>query len=224
MLKGKGLLSDLQKDVLAQFAQLADQDQFYLTGGTALAEYYLGHRLSFDLDLFTGQAGLIVPMSFQFERRMTEVGLTVATTRRFASYTEFILARGSAGLKVDLALDSPFRFAAPILAEHGVHVNDFQDLKADKLLAFYGRAEPRDAVDLYSLLQSEPFEPLLEQAAAKDPGFDPYWLAVALNRTADFPDEPERWPVTMLSPWEPTRLKALFQQLALDLMDRLTKK
>ena len=41
MLKGKGLLTPLQKDILALFAQLSDQDQFYLTGGTALAEYYL---------------------------------------------------------------------------------------------------------------------------------------------------------------------------------------
>jgi len=223
VLKGKGILSALQKDTLAQFAQLADQDQFYLTGGTALAEYYLGHRLSFDLDLFTGQAGLVLPMSFQFEQRLAALGLTVTVTRRFASYAEFVVARGQSSLKVDLALDSPFRFEAPILSEHGVRVNDFQDLKIDKLLTYYGRAEPRDAVDVHCLLQHEPIEPLLELAAKKDPGFDLYWLAVALNRAADFPDEPERWPVMMLVPWDPKQLKATFQRLALNLMDQLTK-
>ena len=53
------LLTPLQQELLRVFAQLPDQEQFYLTGGTALAEFYLGHRLSYDLDLFTGVDGLV---------------------------------------------------------------------------------------------------------------------------------------------------------------------
>ncbi len=53
VLRRKGLLTPLQTAFLVTFATLPDQAQFYLTGGTALAEFYLGHRLSFDLDLFT---------------------------------------------------------------------------------------------------------------------------------------------------------------------------
>jgi len=34
---------------------------FYLTGGTALAEFYLAHRKSFDLDIFTTEKGIIIP-------------------------------------------------------------------------------------------------------------------------------------------------------------------
>jgi hypothetical protein len=81
----------LQKDSLTLFAQLPDQDQFYLAGGTALAEYYLGHRLSFDLDLFTGQAGLIQPVSYQFEQRCAAHGSQVTVTRRIAGYAEFVI-------------------------------------------------------------------------------------------------------------------------------------
>ncbi len=61
MLKGRGILSEFQKAFLQLFASLPDQERFYLAGGTALAEYYLGHRLSNDLDLFTSEADLIVP-------------------------------------------------------------------------------------------------------------------------------------------------------------------
>jgi len=50
VLKGRGILSEFQKAFLQLFASLPDQERFYLTGGTALAEYYLGHRLSYDLD------------------------------------------------------------------------------------------------------------------------------------------------------------------------------
>ena len=60
----------------------------------------------------------------------------------------------------------------------------------------------------------------MAQAAQKDPGFDLYWLAVALNRAADFPDELERWPVRMLQPLQPRELKAQFRELALQMMAR----
>jgi len=49
MLRGKGLLTPIQRSFINEFAALPDQEQFYLAGRTALAEYYLGHRLSFDL-------------------------------------------------------------------------------------------------------------------------------------------------------------------------------
>ena len=76
---------------------------------------------------------------------------------------------------------------------------------------------------LLTPVQASPDE-LMAQAAQKDPGFDLYWFAVALNRAADFPDELERWPVRMLQPFEPGRLKAQFRELALQVMSRATAK
>lgn len=40
VLRGRGLLQPLQKKFLTFWATLPDQSQFYLTGGTALAEFY----------------------------------------------------------------------------------------------------------------------------------------------------------------------------------------
>jgi hypothetical protein len=219
MLTGKGLLDPLQREFLAFFASLPDQDQFFLTGGTALAEYYLGHRLSYDLDFFTGQAGLVLPMSFQIEQKGAGLGFDITVVRRFATYVEFSVARKEARIKVDLALDSPFRFEAPLRSEYGVLVNDFLDARVDKVLAYYGRAEPRDAVDLYWIVQQEPIQPLLDRALQKDPGFDLYWMAIALNRAADFPNDLERWPVKMLQLFDPAQLKQTFEQLAQDILD-----
>jgi hypothetical protein len=42
-IKGFGILTPLQKEFIEILASLPDKDQFYLAGGTALAEYYLGH-------------------------------------------------------------------------------------------------------------------------------------------------------------------------------------
>jgi hypothetical protein len=58
-------------------------------------------------------------------------------------------------------------------------------------------------------------------AARKDPGFDLYWFAVALQRTQDFPDELQRWPVMMRIPFSPTELKTMFRDLARSLMQRI---
>ncbi len=45
------MLSALQQDVPAAF--FSREHRFFLTGGAALAGFYLGHRETHDLDLFT---------------------------------------------------------------------------------------------------------------------------------------------------------------------------
>ncbi len=221
-LRARGVITALQRDLLTLFASLPDQQYFYLTGGTALAEFYLGHRLSFDLDFFTSQDGLIQPFSYQLEKACENRGFHVTVVRRFATFVQFTVDRGNESHKIDLALDSPFRFEATVQADYGGYVNDFNDLKVDKLLAYFGRAEPRDAIDLYFLMQLEPLDVLLELAPQKDPGFDLYWFAVALNRAKTFPDELERWPVKMLMDVDPVVLKHKFQSLAAEILSRLT--
>ncbi len=223
MLRGRGLLAPIQRAFLEAFAHLPDQERFYLAGGTALAEFYLGHRLSFDLDFFTPEALLILPMSYQIEALGERTELSISVTRRFTSYAEFLIAHGDENLKVDLAQDSPFRFDSPQQAEEGIWVNDPLDLKVDKLLAYYGRAEPRDAADLYIILQRDDVLHLMNLAAQKDPGFDLYWFAVSLNRAAEFPDQLERWPVKMVQPFAPAQLKAQFLDMAVRIMSGLAK-
>jgi Nucleotidyl transferase AbiEii toxin, Type IV TA system len=201
-IKGFGTLSPLQIEFMEILASLPDKDQFYLAGGTALSEYYLGHRLSFDLDYFTGTENLIQPLSYQIETACQKRGLSLKVVRRFSTFVEFLVERNNESLKVDLVLDSPYRFQPPVLSSEGIYINNYPDLRADKLLAYFGRAEPRDAVDLYFILQKESPDLLIEQAAKKDTGFDDYFFAIALNRCENFPDEVERWPVKMLQPFD----------------------
>ncbi len=223
MLKGKGILLPAQKAFLDVFAGLPDQEQFYLAGGAALTEFYLGHRLSFDLDFFTDEADLIRPFSRQIETECRKSGVDVTVVRRFETFAQLLFEYKGQSLKIDLAFDSPFHLQAALLSEYGVRVNDFEDLKADKVLAFFGRDEPRDAVDLYFFLQNDSLDKLLALAAQKDPGFDLYWFAVALKRVGSYPDEAEKWPVKMLQQFSPVALKNQFAELAAEIMFRLTE-
>jgi hypothetical protein len=218
-----GILTPIQKTFLEIFSELPDKAQFYLTGGTALAEYYLGHRLSFDLDFFTGIENLVLPTSYQIESICRKSGHNLQVVRRFSSFVQFLFEKDTESLKIDLAFDSPYRLAPTVESPDGIWINNYTDLRVDKLLAYFGRSEPRDAVDLYFILQKEPIASLLEQAAQKDPGFDLYWFAIALNRCETFPDELERWPVKMLKPFEPSVLKKSFLDLAVKIMGEVKK-
>ena len=57
------ILTPLQRAILKQFPQVTDADSFYLTGGTALAYFYLKHRQSHDLDFFTSLQELVESFS-----------------------------------------------------------------------------------------------------------------------------------------------------------------
>lgn len=224
MLRGKGIVSEIQKRILGSFQKGADASYFYLTRGTALAEFYLGHRKSYDLDLFTAEEGLILPFSRIVEDGLKNDGLHINVIRRFTSFVEFEVTDENEKTRVQLAYDSPFRFEEPVNSELCIKINDYKDIIVDKFLAFFGRAEPRDAVDLFFILKKETIEDIAKLAAKKDPGFDLYWLAVALRKVKDFPDEIARWPVEMLVDINTRELKAQFSRIAIEVMENLKMK
>ena len=113
MLKGKGILSELQKRVISALICITDFSHFYLTGGTALAEFYFGHRKSYDLDIFTSQVGLILPVSRLVEEEFKKSKFSLNIIRRFESFTEFEISQENEIIKVQFALDSPFRLKEP---------------------------------------------------------------------------------------------------------------
>src|SRR3989338_9762036 len=51
----KTILNQFQTKVVTDFKRSNLSRKFYLSGGTALSEFYLHHRLSEDLDFFTQQ-------------------------------------------------------------------------------------------------------------------------------------------------------------------------
>ena len=224
MLQSKGILSPIQKSILTSFSRLKDSTSFYLTGGTALAEFYLGHRHSYDLDLFTPEKGLILPFSRIVEDAFPKQGFSIKMVHRFESFVEFEVGTQEEKVRLQLALDSHLRFQQPNDSDIGIKVNDFQDLIVDKFLAFFGRAEPRDAVDLFYILQNQSFEELMNLASEKDAGFDLYWLAISLKKTKDFPDEIAKWPVQMIHSVNTIDIKNLFSSLLSEVMNKIQKR
>ncbi len=220
LLKGKGIITDLQRKILLAFSEIPGSEMFYLTGGTALSEFYLAHRRSYDLDLFTTEKDFVIQFSHTFEEAMKKL-FQVKTIRRLLNFAEFEMSDGISQTKVQIALDSTFRFGEPVDSDIGIKVNDYTDLIVDKLLAFFGRVEPRDAVDLFFILKNEDFWKLTELAKQKDLEFDLYWLAVALKEVESFPDQIELWAVDMIEPVDPKEIKAKFSELRIEILRRI---
>ncbi|MCM8797923.1 MAG: nucleotidyl transferase AbiEii/AbiGii toxin family protein [Candidatus Omnitrophica bacterium] len=191
-----GLLSRIQEEVLKVFGSISESDNFCLTGGTALAEFYLRHRKSNDLDFFSKEEAIIVPFSFRLEEVLRKRGLDIERRRSFASFVELIVKKENESTDIHLAQDSPFRFEEPkdSVEFPGVKIDSLVDIASNKLLALFGRATLRDFIDIFFLVKKEKFSPedLMEKAKIKDPGFDLYWLGVALERINKFKkDSPE---------------------------------
>ena len=186
------ILTNLQKKILLRFSELNDKEAFYLTGGTALSAVFLKHRRSNDLDFFTNIEELIRPLNQKLEASLRKEGFKVERLRGFHSFVELSVSSDNDSTVVHFALDSPFRFEQPSDFDEipGIKVDSLIDIATNKLLALFGRAELKDFIDIYFLIKDH-FNKieLIEKAAQKDPGFDLYWLGIAMERINDFTDD-----------------------------------
>lgn len=164
------ILTPLQRTVLdAVFAEEVFAQSFYLTGGTALAAFYLFHRYSDDLDLFTNDQSLEVVWP-SVQRLLPSLGLAVESRT-----PQFIRLRHPEGLRVDVVHDVPFRVGVPV--RHGAWLIDtLENITLNKVTAIQGRLDVKDYVDLYLLLKDHPQRILtwLAQATQKDASIEPF--------------------------------------------------
>ncbi len=215
------ILTHLQRDLLKQLSLTPLAEQFFLTGETALAECYLQHRYSEDLDLFTEVPDGINQAKPILEACAARLGGRVRFTRRFDSILEAIVDHAEGTVMFHFAQDGPYRLQ-PIDRTHaiGFPVDNVLDMACNKLVALFDRASEKDFVDIYFLHQERiPLVQLITQASQKHIGMDSYGLAQVFERV----HKVERLP-RMIKPLELDALKAFFIGHAKRLMDDLYKK
>lgn len=176
------ILTPLQRRVLdAVFAEELFGRSFYLTGGTALAAFYLFHRYSDDLDLFTNDQSL-EPAWLALQRLLPALGLTVESRT-----PQFIRLRHPEGLRVDVVDDVPFRSGIPV-RQGAWLVDSLENITLNKVSAIQGRLDVKDYVDLYLLLKDDPPRILtwLAQARQKDASIEPFLWSRLIGDVATF--------------------------------------
>ncbi|MFH0919933.1 MAG: nucleotidyl transferase AbiEii/AbiGii toxin family protein [Fibrobacterota bacterium] len=164
------------QSLLSEVAAMPDISRdFFLTGGTALSVFFLHHRVSEDIDLFsTGNPDLpfiAVELSRKYGPRAVRI--------RQSEMSVFFLIDG---IKLDLVKDplsqKTERTLFPLETGGSISLDTLRNMMSNKLCASVGRREPKDYVDLFFLLNGRSCDE---------------WMSVyadARNKDAIFDDAP----------------------------------
>jgi hypothetical protein len=182
-------LTPLQRDVLHV---LAEEPRAYLSGGAALSAYYLHHRQSHDLDLFTPDADVVEHLARRLRSSATARAWSIEELQTAPGFKRFSVTRRHERTIVDL-VHEPVPQEVPLMekpVEDGVRHDALADLVANKLGALLGRGDAKDLVDLYFLsLDGHDILAALPAAHRKDGGMDPTVLAWVARGTSSEVDD-----------------------------------
>lgn len=184
---GSGRLTALQRELLAAFFR--HDAELFLTGGGALAGYWLGHRPTDDLDLF-GLPGVDLERAVRaLYAAADETGAYVEPMQSYPDFRRLRVTRGAETCKIDLVVDR-----APALDPDkprfgDIRVDSAREIMANKVSALIGRSEIRDLVDLRALLEAgHDLSAAISDAQTKDAGADAATLAWLLDQLVIGPD------------------------------------
>lgn len=164
---------------------------FFLTGGTALARAYLGHRYSDDLDFFVNDDSRFLEYVRTFETGLLEAAthgawmLDEGGTIRTDRFISFSLIRGEGQLKIDLVNDIAFRVGIPTEREGLGLVDTLGNILSNKIGALSRYAE-KDIADIWAIWKQYGAEwaVVLHDSSRKDAGID---AVTAAEIIASFP-------------------------------------
>ena len=158
--------------LLRLLAHPAIEESFFLTGGTALSVFYLRHRVSDDLDLFT-----LAPVNMSELDQWLRAHLkgSYANIKEGPSFLSFLLNETKVEFVHDPLSNGDERPSVEL--EHGrrLRVDNLRNIVSNKLGAMVSRQEPKDFADFYFIVKLNPsldMEKAWQDARQKDAIFD----------------------------------------------------
>jgi len=183
-------LSKLQKEVLVFFGKNQFAQNFYWTGGTALACCYLNNRYSVDLDFFSENLFMDDEYSMfisELKKAVTadKVSFKISQNRRI-----YLIKRKAETVKLELVY-----FPFPAIAkrqrnnEFGLYIDSLGDIMVNKTLAAYQRYETKDVYDIYCYLNNKPGHNIFKLVDLVEKKFgvaiEPVLLFAKINELSD---------------------------------------
>src|SRR3990167_2678062 len=165
----KTILTKHQATILDHLSWEKDvHENFYLSGGTALAEFYLHHRLSEDLDFFSEkefdpQVIQVVLKKIQKKVKLKKIDFQQSFNRNL-----FFLSIGNDIVKTEFTY-FPFSPITNGMNYNELRIDSLLDIAVNKVFTIYQKPRSRDFIDLYCILQKErwPFENLIKKEKIK---------------------------------------------------------
>jgi predicted nucleotidyltransferase component of viral defense system len=139
-------ISKRQRKVFSKIAGIADvRKNFFLTGGTALSVFYLHHRMSEDLDLFTKNAVNLSEIDQQLNLFFKNKITLIKASPQFRSYL-------IDGIKIDVVVDElSLSGTRPVtqIDSHAINIDTIENIASNKLTCLVSRFELKDLIDIF---------------------------------------------------------------------------
>ena len=194
--------------------------RFYWTGGTVLSEFYLKHRESEDIDLFS-ENQIHLPSINKFvgiaghKLRTKEI-----IHRQYLGLHTYIFKLSNVDLKVDFNY-YPFPRLEKGNNWKNLEIDSLKDIAVNKIQTISTKPRERDFVDLYFILQKENWnlKDLIIFAKTKfDWHLDPIQLGQAFTQVVALEDVPN-----VLVPFNKNEMENFFLEKAKELEKKIFK-
>lgn len=190
-------------------------DRFYWTGGTVLSEFYLQHRESEDIDLFSENQEVHLPSINKFVAIATsKLGASEVVHRQYLGLHTYFFKLPKVNLKVDFNY-YPFPRLDKRKKWKKLEVDSMKDIAVNKIQTISTQARERDFVDLFFILRKENWQlkDLIIAAKTKfDWHIDPIQLGQIFTQVVSLRDVPR-----MLKPFDRKEMEIFFLQKAKEL-------
>ena len=195
------LSSNQQKVLSALAAEKSISDAFILSGGTALAEFYLHHRYSEDLDFFAEEEFDPQSISVLLKRLQEPLHIDFFTYEQSFNRNLFFLHIGDDVIKTEFTY-FPFAPIEKGPAAGSLRIESLLDIAANKVFTIYQKPRARDFIDLYCILRAHvewSIRDCMQKAQIKfDHYLDPLQMSAQLLKAEEATDLPRM--VTSVQP------------------------
>lgn len=167
-------------------------ENFYLTGGTALAAFYLKHRYSEDLDFFSEKEFDILNLDIFLSQLKKTLPLSSIDFQSSFNRNLFFLHFSEEILKAEFTF-FPFPQIEKGNRHYGIVIDGILDIAVNKLFSIYQRTNARDYIDLYCICREKKFSvsDLITRAKMKfDWHIDPLQLGTQFMNVEEAHDYP----------------------------------
>lgn len=166
---------------------------FYFTGGTPLSAFYLFHRLSEDIDLFSEKEINLLPIRTFIGKIQRKLNFQEVDYRQFLGLHSFqLIFPNKSILKIDFNY-YPFPRIEKGVKYKNIEIDSICDIAVNKVHTIALNPRARDFIDIYFIIKEKgyDFKELLMQAKAKfDWHIDPIQLGSRLLLAGELTDYP----------------------------------
>ncbi|MEX2007477.1 MAG: nucleotidyl transferase AbiEii/AbiGii toxin family protein [Candidatus Levyibacteriota bacterium] len=187
------ILDKKQVKFLSLFGKSPISDKFYLSGGTALAEFYIPYRLSEDLDFFSEEEVKIDEIIAYLTKIKEELAFKSYEFNTSFNRNLFFLDFEDQRLKLEFTY-YPFAQINEPKEQLGIKVDSIEDIAVNKLFTIYQRPRSRDFMDLFMIIKKQNFtiDELIKKAKIKfDSHVDPLKLGSQFFLVKELKDYPK---------------------------------